>query len=687
MNRKTARLTVLLTPAEKEEFERKCRQDGSTPSQVVRRLIRDYLGNEGNRVQEHRAGALATTAASSNEAERLRHFISSVSDYAIYMLSPTGQVVSWNLGAQRFKGYAPHEIIGQHFSRFYTEEDRARGVPEHALHTARTAGKFEAEGWRVRKDGTRFWASVVLDPIRDEHGELIGFTKITRDISDKKAAQDALRASEERFRMLVQGVTDYAIYMLSPTGEITNWNSGARRIKGYDEHEVIGTHFSRFYTEEDRATGLPHRALGTAAEKGRFEAEGWRVRKDGTRFWAHVVIDPIRDEQGNLVGFAKVTRDITERKQAADELEKAREALFQAQKLEAIGKLTGGVAHDFNNLLNVVTNGLSVLRQHTIQPETLRLLDSMEKAAKRGAILTQQLLSFARQQPLKPEPRDVGRLVNAFETVLRRAIRSSLQFDFRVVPGLPPIMVDATQFETALLNLVINASDATPEDGRITISAGVRDLADQEVGLLKAGRYLAVTVQDTGAGMPDDVVARAVEPFFTTKPPGKGTGLGLSQVYGLVQQSGGELQIRSKVGEGTTVTMYFPAHAGAVAREGQDAQGGEVVLVVDDQAEVLEMLAAMFRSLGFDVLTAPDGPSALDMLARVGKVNWLFSDVVMPGMNGVELARQVRTTHPDTQIVLVSGYATPAGDLDSFEFLPKPFSVADVAKKMRALAR
>ncbi|MCC2675105.1 MAG: domain S-box protein, partial [Ramlibacter sp.] len=287
------------------------------------------------------------------ELGRLRLFISSVTDYAIYMLSPEGKVVSWNAGAERFKGYKAEEIIGQHFSRFYSPEDQATGLPARALKTARETGKFEAEGWRMRKDGTRFWASVVIDPIRDASGELVGFAKITRDITEKRAAQEALRESEQRFRMLVQGVTDYAIYMLSPSGEITNWNAGARRIKGYEHDEVVGTHFSRFYTEDDRENGLPQRALKQAAEAGRFEAEGWRVRKDGTRFWAHVVIDPIRNDDGTLVGFAKITRDITERKNAAAALEETREALFQAQKMEAIGQLTGGIAHDFNNLLAV----------------------------------------------------------------------------------------------------------------------------------------------------------------------------------------------------------------------------------------------------------------------------------------------------------------------------------------------
>ena len=621
-------------------------------------------------------------------AERLQLFITSVTDYAIYMLSPSGEVVSWNQGAQNFKGYAPHEIIGEHFSRFYTEEDRARGVPAQALETARTKGKFEAEGWRVRKDGSRFWASVVLDPIRDDAGELVGFTKITRDITEKRKAQEALRLSEERFRMLVQGVTDYAIYMLSPEGVITNWNSGARRIKGYDDDEVIGTHFSRFYIDEDLRKGLPANALRAAAEHGRFESEGWRTRKDGTRFWAHVVIDSIRDDQGGLLGFAKVTRDITERKQAAEQLEQTREALFRSQKLEAIGKLTGGVAHDFNNLLNVVTNGLSMVRQRITDPDTLRLLDSMEQATSRGSALTQQLLSFARQQPLRPEPRDVARVIAAFESVLRRASRSAVQFEVHVPARLPPIMVDATQFETALLNLVVNARDATPDGGRITVSAGLRDLRANQVGALPAGRYVAVTVQDTGTGMPVDVVARAVEPFFTTKPTGKGTGLGLSQVYGLAQQSQGDLVIDSTPGEGSALTMLFPALDAHDDKEEPRAEGTEKVLVVDDQPEVLSMVAEIFRTLGFEVLTAGDGRSALNTLRREPDVQLLFTDVVMPGMTGVQLARQVRDDFPSLKVLLASGYPPPdVGNLSEFEFLPKPFSMADVARKLRALSR
>ena len=493
------------------------------------------------------------------EAERLRLFISGVTDYAIYMLSTEGNVVSWNAGAQRFKGYQATEIIGKHFSLFYTDEDRASGLPARALQIAQDSGKFEAEGWRVRKDGSRFWASVVIDPIRDDSGKLVGFAKITRDITDKKAAQEALRESEERFRMLVQGVTDHAIYMLSPTGEITNWNSGAHRIKGLTGEEAVGSHFSRFYTPEDRATNLPMRALATAAEQGRFEAEGWRLRKDGSRFWAHVVIQPIRNEQGGLVGFAKITRDITERKKATEELERARETLFQAQKLDAIGKLTGGIAHDFNNLLSVLTNGLAILKRRLVDAADTRLLNTMEQAAARSSLLIQQLLSFARQQPLQQEERDLARVISAFEAILRRASPKAIGFDVKLEAGLPCVLIDAAQFETALLNLVVNARDATPDGGRIVVSCEQRELETGAVGKLPGGRYVVVSVQDTGAGMPAEVVARAVEPFFTTKEVGKGTGLGLSQAFGLVQQSGGELTINSQLGEGTTISMFFPA--------------------------------------------------------------------------------------------------------------------------------
>ena len=305
------------------------------------------------------------SAASLTEDGRYRLLVEAVTDYAIFMLDADGFVTSWNAGARRFKGYEAPEILGEHFSRFYTEEDCRAGRPKRVLATAAREGRFEGEGWRVRKDGTRFWASVVIDRISDPGGKLVGFAKITRDLTERRATETSLRRSQEQFRRLVEGVTDYSIFLLEPDGRVATWNAGAQRIKGYRPEEIIGQHFSRFYTEEDRENREPDKALETATREGRFEKEGWRVRKNGERFWANVVIDPIYDS-GELVGFAKITRDITERRETQLALEKAREALFQSQKMDAIGQLTGGVAHDFNNLLT------AILGKFRDRPQTCR---------------------------------------------------------------------------------------------------------------------------------------------------------------------------------------------------------------------------------------------------------------------------------------------------------------------------
>ncbi|MEN3366866.1 MAG: hypothetical protein V7606_4140 [Burkholderiales bacterium] len=630
-----------------------------------------------------------------NDEQRFQLLVTGVSDYAIYMLNPEGYVNSWNAGAQRFKGYLPHEIIGRHFSLFYTEGDRAAGIPAKALQTALDEGKFEAEGWRVRKDGTRFWASVVIDPIRNGSGTLIGFAKVTRDITERMVAQEALRESEERFRMLVQGVTDYAIYMLSPTGSITNWNAGAERIKGYHHDEVVGTDFSRFYTEEDRSSGLPAQSLATAAREGRFEREGWRVRKDGTRFWAHVVIDAIHNDLGVLIGFAKVTRDITQKKQAEEALERANEALFQSQKMEAIGQLTGGIAHDFNNLLAVMSGSLDVLSTRLHDPRDLKMLDSMQRSVDRAATLTQQLLSFARQQPLKLEKYNLNALIGGFESVLRRAANSSIAFDISLASTLRTVSVDAARFEAALLNLVVNARDAMPDGGRIAIATESVELGEREVGSLPAGPYVRVNVTDTGTGMPAEVMARAFEPFYTTKEIGKGTGLGLSQVYGFIAQSGGEIVLESKVGRGTTVSIYLPSIPGEADEADRDANadsrtGTDTVLIVEDEPDLMEVAAELFRSIGYEVLTAGNGHDAIDILKRRRDINLLFTDVMMPnGMSGIELARFTRKLCPDVKVILSSGYPLPAlkaehGNLDEFAFMIKPYRLSDLAKKIRA---
>jgi PAS domain S-box-containing protein len=632
---------------------------------------------------------------SNNDDSRFRLLVDAVTDYAIYMLDPTGAIVSWNPGAQRFKGYVEQEILGEHFSRFYTDEDKATDLPRRALRTAAEEGRFEAEGWRVRKDGTRFWAHVIIDAIRAPGGEIIGFAKITRDVSQRHEAERALRESEERFRLLVESVADYAIYMLDPTGIISSWNLGAQRFKGYSQDEILGEHFSRFYTEEDKATELPRRALATAEREGKFEAEGWRVRKDGTRFWAHVVIDAIRDEDGRLRGFAKITRDLTERREAQRALEKTREAFFQAQKIEAVGQLTGGVAHDFNNLLMAILGSLELVRKRVPEdPRVTRLIDNAYQAAQRGASLTQRMLAFARRQELKLDAVHIPDLVRGMADLLDRSLGPTVTIDTRFPLSISPVLADGNQLELAILNLSMNARDAMPEGGAITISAREETIGDGHPTGLAAGNYVVVCVADDGEGMDADTLGRATEPFFTTKGVGKGTGLGLSMVEGLAAQSGGKLTIASEKGQGTEISLWLPVaqvnraaertFRRAPAEEEPAATRPIVILAVDDDALVLLNTAAMLEDLGHVVHQAASGAEALQLLDK-HEVDLLLTDYAMPQMNGLELVGAARARRPELPILLATGFAE-LGDMAApqFQRLAKPFTQDELARAVAA---
>ena len=622
-------------------------------------------------------------------ASRFELLVESVTDYAIYMLDPEGTVTSWNAGARRFKGYEASEIIGQHFSRFYTPEERDE-VPKRALETAKREGRFEAEGWRVRKDGTRFWANVVIDPIHDPAGDLVGFAKVTRDLTERRAAEEELRKSEERFRLLVQSVTDYAIYMLDPNGMVSSWNAGAERFKGYAADDIIGEHFSRFYSDEDRASGLPERALDTAEREGRFEAEGWRHRQDGTRFWANVVIDPIRTDDGRLLGFAKITRDLTERKQSQEELERTREAFFQSQKMEAIGKLTGGVAHDFNNLLAVVLGSLNLAERRIAQGgDASGLIGNAIKAAERGASLTQRMLAFARKQELSLEPVELPELVRGMAELLERTIGVGVTIDTRFPLTLPRVQADARQLELALLNLVVNARDAMPTGGTVTIAARTCTVVKPEAGLA-AGQYVRLSVADDGEGMDEQTLAQATDPFFTTKGVGKGTGLGLPMVQGLAQQSGGRLVLSSSKGNGTTAEIWIPVAGTEASATNQVAPelpaAGDPpaealrILAVDDDPLVLENTTAMLTELGHDVLQADSGVEALRIFAE-NSIDLIITDYAMPGMTGEELTQRVLADRPSFPVLIVSGYASLPGEAAStVPKLGKPFREQELSK-------
>ena len=629
--------------------------------------------------------------ASLSDDGRYRLLVDAVTDYAIYMLDPDGFVVSWNPGAHRFKGYRAEDIIGQHFSRFYTEEDQARGLPARALTIAAREGKFENEGWSVRQDGSRFWAHAVIDPIRDSDGTLVGYAKITRDLTERRAAEATLRRSEEQFRLLVQGVTDYAIYMLDTEGRVTNWNLGAQRIKGYMPDEIIGQHFSRFYTEEDRERGEPARALAVATHEGKFEKEGWRVRKDGTRFWASVVIDPIREPAGAIIGFAKITRDITKQREAQLALERTREALVQSQKMEAVGRLTGGIAHDFNNLLMAILGSIELVRKRLPEdPRITPLIDNAIKGAQRGAALTQRMLAFARRQELRPEPVDVAGLVRGMTDLLQRSLGPSIAVETRFPLTLEAVLADANQLELALLNLAVNARDAMPDGGAIVIAARAETVAPGHGSQLAPGRYVCLSVTDSGEGMDEATLAQATEPFFTTKGVGKGTGLGLSMVHGMTEQSGGRLVLKSRKGEGTTAELWLPVAAAVpVAADppassvAARAPGTLTVLVVDDDGLVLMNTAAMLEDLGHRVFEAISGNEALAILRREPAIDLVITDQAMPGMTGVQLAEAIRAEWPDMPFILATGYAEIPADA-GLPRLGKPFSQSELAASIAA---
>jgi PAS domain S-box-containing protein len=642
-------------------------------------------------ITERMAGQRAVLEAE----QRFRMLVDGVIDYAICMLDPNGVVTNWNTGAERLKGYTADEIVGHHFSAFYTREERAAGVPARVLEIAVRDGRHEAEGWRVRKDGSRFRASVVVDAVRDLKGALLGFAKVTRDITERSAAQEALRESEHQFRLLVSAVKDYALYMLDPNGNVISWNEGAERIKGYAADEIIGQHFSRFYTEPDRAAGVPARTLQAATRADRFEIDAWRVRKDGTLFWANVVIQAIRDAAGKLVGFAKITRDITERREAQLRLQEAQAQRDHAQKMDVMGKLTGGVAHDFNNLLMVVSgNILPIKRAVSGDPRLSRAVEAIEAAARRGASLTRQLLTFSRRQTMNPTVVCVGERIESIRNMLASSLGTGIGLVTTAGPDVWPVKADASELELAIVNLVLNARDATPAGGKVTISAANVTLSRGDTPAGIEGDFVAFSIMDTGAGIPPDVLPKVFEPFFTTKQVDKGSGLGLSQVHGFAHQSGGTVTIESALGKGTTVTIYLPrCHEGTGEEQTEaaaEAAGGGTVLVVEDNPDVQEVSISMLQQLGYEVQGVSDAAAAL---AAIEERNFdlVVCDIVMPGsMDGIGLARVLRERRPDLPVLLVTGYSQSAAAATEFTVMRKPFQLPDisrVAARMIAQAR
>jgi PAS domain S-box-containing protein len=506
-------------------------------------------------------------------------------------------------------------------------------------------------------------------------------------MAQNERQQRDLFESERNFRLLVECVADYALYMLDPTGVVTSWNIGAQRIKGYTPEEILGQHFSRFYTETDRGNGKPARALKIAKDQGRYEEDGWRVRKDGTFFWASVVIDPIY-EQDHLIGFAKITRDITERRNAQLKLEQMQQQLAESQKLDALGQLTGGVAHDFNNLLMVISGSIHTLKKAVGDDTKLqRAVTAIETATRRGAALTSQLLTFARRQSVNPQPIDLAERIAAVREVLDTGVGGTVELLLDVERAIWPVTVDVAEFETALVNLVINARDAMPGGGTITIAA--HNVAIR--GEPGAGDYVAICVTDSGSGIAPDLLGKIFDPFFTTKPIGKGTGLGLSQVHGFAHQAGGTVRVESELGKGTKLTILLPRdHFSRPTGkpEAMEVSGSGTVLLVEDNPDVASVSASLLEQLGYVVRRVSDAEAALSEIERDG-IDLVFSDIVMPGkMDGLGLARRLKEVRPDLPVLLATGYSHAAANVrGDFSILRKPYEIHELSEAIAKLSR
>lgn len=630
-------------------------------------------------------GTLGTIAALTTERRRADR-IWNVSRDLIVIVDADGRFRAVSPAWTGILGHPVDDAIGRRFNEFLHPDDLESS--EGAL--ARVLGNEELYQHESRfraADGSYHpieWQASLEDGLVYAYG---------RDMTERRRVEEALSDSEEQFRRLVQGVTDYAIYMIDLEGHVSSWNEGARRIKGYEPDEIMGEHFSRFYTEEDRARGEPNRTLETARREGRFVSEGWRVRKNGERFRASVVIDAIRDDEGRTIGFAKITRDVTERDAAQRELDAARETLFQSQKMEAIGQLTGGVAHDFNNLLMAVLGSLELLRKRLPDDAlTLRLLDNAVEGAKRGATLTQRMLAFARRQDLKVDQVDIAQLLGGMNDLVQRSIGPEWPISMNFPLKLPPVRADANQLEMALLNLIVNARDAMPSGGPIVISATCEEVSGSARTDLPAGTYVRLVVADRGAGMDAETLRRATEPFFTTKGVGKGTGLGLPMVHGMAEQIGGRFELASRLGQGTSAILWLPMatdHAPAAEQPVETAHHSEVrrlrILAVDDDALVLINTVALLEDLGHSVVEADGAAEALEIFRADDDIDLIVTDQAMPNMTGIDLISAIDQIRAGTPVIIASGYGEGlAIEGRAVVHLAKPFNQAQLAAAVSA---
>ncbi|GKQ54017.1 MASE1 domain-containing protein [Bradyrhizobium sp. Ce-3] len=508
----------------------------------------------------------------------------------------------------------------------------------------------------------------------------------------KALALDSIR---RHFQTLIEGVVDYAIFALDREGHVTSWNSTAQKIIGYTSEEIIGKHFGIFYRPDERRAGSPAHALETAIERGKYDVEGWRIRKNGTPFFITGSVSSSHDDAGNLIGFISILRDATERRDAEEKLVQAREQLAMSQKMEAIGKLTGGIAHDFNNLLMII-GGSAQIFTRLLDPKLPKAIEAIQTAAKRGESLTRQLLTFSRHQHLSPTVVDLNASIKNMRTMIESSLRGNIVYNENVGEGVASIKVDLAELELAIVNIAVNARDAMPSGGTFTLSVHAVTANQETSGDRREKAYFAIALGDTGTGIPPNLLSKMFDPFFTTKEVGKGTGLGLSQVYGFAHQAGGTVTADSKVGQGTTITIYLPSSADeqtagkdlAAARARPKQPQRQTVLVVDDSPEVADVTSSLFEHLGYETIYRDSAEAALKLLDAGTRIDLVFSDIVMPGtIDGVGLAREVRSRYPGLPIALTTGYSDAANAAPpSLKILRKPFDTEALRDFIQDLA-
>ncbi|NKE67165.1 PAS domain S-box protein [Ramlibacter sp. RBP-2] len=577
---------------------------------------------------------------------RFQLLVEAVVDYGIFMLDPEGHVLSWNSGAEKLKGYQRDEILGRHFSVFYPPEVVAAGWPQEELRRATECGRFEDEGWRLRKDGSRFWANVVITALLDGNGRLTGFAKITRDLTERREHENALRQSEARFRLLVDSVRDYAIFMLDVDGNVRSWNAGAQALKGYAGDEIIGRHFGSFYTPEDQAAGKPAAVLVAARQHGRTEQEGWRLRKDGSLFWANVVVTAMRDERGELIGFAKVTRDMTDRRRL-EELERSSRMMSQFLAM---------LAHELRNPLAPMRNAVTLMQlEPTASPALRNARDILDRQLTHVTRLVDDLLDIGRLTTgkirLQREDVSVADLVaRAVETArpLIEARRHTLSIE---LPSQPVhVEADPTRLSQIMQNLLVNAAKYTPDGGRVSVKAHAAD------------GFVTITVTDNGRGIAHGDLQRIFELFAqgdNGTPNDSGLGVGLTLARSLAEMHGGRLDAESPgPGQGSTFLLRLPLG------QHQERPAGEAsstfrVLVVDDNRDSADSACAIIRMLGYDAECAYDGTGALAAAAR-WRPDIVLLDLAMPGLDGYKTLGRLRALPAMEQahVVAMTGYGS-----------------------------